>query len=136
MPKEPLVIEDILASKDGQRLLRLTGPLVLTTRFDFQVKVRADNWRTTCCRISAICLTWIRLASAGSPALRSRIRKTDAARKAAHQGRAQGHLRQLFTSSNRWPPPSRPASNPSVCNNKGGSKGRPLANGCKWFTPV
>ena len=43
MPQEPLVIEDIAGPKDGQRILRLTGPLILTTLFDFQAKVRADT---------------------------------------------------------------------------------------------
>jgi anti-sigma B factor antagonist len=46
MPQEPLVIEDIAGPKDGQRILRLTGPLVLTTLFDFQSKVRSDTSRT------------------------------------------------------------------------------------------
>jgi len=46
MPQEPLVIEDIAGPKEGQRILRLTGPLVLTTLFDFQSKVRADTSRT------------------------------------------------------------------------------------------
>jgi anti-sigma B factor antagonist len=45
MPQEPLVIEDFPGPKDGQRILRLTGPLVLTTLFDFQAKVRADDSR-------------------------------------------------------------------------------------------
>ena len=44
MPQEPLVIEDIVGPKDGQRILRLTGPLVLTTLFDFQSKVRSDTY--------------------------------------------------------------------------------------------
>lgn len=46
MPSEPLVIEDFLGPKQGQRVLRLTGPLVLTTLFDFQAKVRADTSST------------------------------------------------------------------------------------------
>jgi anti-sigma B factor antagonist len=46
MPQEPLAIEDIAGPKDGQRILRLTGPLVLTTLFDFQSKVRADDSQT------------------------------------------------------------------------------------------
>ena len=46
MPQEPLVIEDLAGPKEGQRILRLTGPLVLTTLFDFQSKVRADTSRT------------------------------------------------------------------------------------------
>ena len=46
MPQEPLVIEDIPGPKDGQRILRLKGPIVLSNLFDFQAKVRADNSRT------------------------------------------------------------------------------------------
>jgi anti-sigma B factor antagonist len=46
MPQEPLVIEDLAGPKEGQRILRLTGPLVLATLFDFQSKVRADSSRT------------------------------------------------------------------------------------------
>ena len=46
MPQEPLVIEDVTGTKDGQRLLRLRGPLVLATLFDFQAKVRADTSQT------------------------------------------------------------------------------------------
>lgn len=46
MPQEPLVIEDLAGPKEGQRILRLTGPLVLTTLFDFQSKVRADTSHT------------------------------------------------------------------------------------------
>lgn len=43
MPQEPLTIEDIPGPKDGQRVLRLAGPLVITTLFGFQAKVRANN---------------------------------------------------------------------------------------------
>jgi len=46
MPQEPLVIEDIAGPKEGQRILRLTGPLVLSTLFDFQSRVRADTSRS------------------------------------------------------------------------------------------
>src|SRR5712692_5275410 len=46
MPQEPLIIEDFAGPKEGQRILRLTGPLVLTTLFDFQSKVRTDASRT------------------------------------------------------------------------------------------
>src|ERR1700675_3498212 len=45
MPQEPLVIEDIPGPKDGQRILRLTGPLTMTNLFDFQSRVRADTSR-------------------------------------------------------------------------------------------
>jgi anti-sigma B factor antagonist len=46
MPQEPLVIEDLPGPKEGQRILRLSGPLVIATLFDFQARVRADNSRT------------------------------------------------------------------------------------------
>src|ERR1700730_9329144 len=45
MPQEPLVIEDIPGPKDGQRILRLTGPLVISNIFDFQSRVRSDTSR-------------------------------------------------------------------------------------------
>jgi len=43
MQQEPLVVEDLPGSLEGQRILRLTGPLLLSTLFDFQAKVRADK---------------------------------------------------------------------------------------------
>jgi anti-sigma B factor antagonist len=43
--QEPFVIEDLPGSKDGQRILRLRGPLLITTLFDFQAKVRASDAR-------------------------------------------------------------------------------------------
>jgi anti-sigma B factor antagonist len=46
MPQEPLVIEDLPGPKDGQRVLRLRGPLVINNLFDFQSKVRSDASRT------------------------------------------------------------------------------------------
>jgi len=46
MPQEPLVIEDLAGAKDGQRIFRLKGPLVINNLFDFQAKVRADNSRS------------------------------------------------------------------------------------------
>jgi len=45
MPQEPLSIEDVPGLKDGQRVLRLSGPLVIATLFDFQGRVRANNSR-------------------------------------------------------------------------------------------
>jgi anti-sigma B factor antagonist len=45
MPQEPLVIEDIPGPKDGQRILRLIGPLTMSTLFDFQSRVRTDTSR-------------------------------------------------------------------------------------------
>src|SRR4051794_40372205 len=43
MPLEPLAIEDVPGAKDGQRILRLTGPLTMSNLFDFQSKVRSDT---------------------------------------------------------------------------------------------
>jgi len=43
MPKEPLVIEDTPGPKEGQRVLRLDGPLVINNLFDFQTKVRTND---------------------------------------------------------------------------------------------
>ncbi|MGH9503052.1 MAG: STAS domain-containing protein [Terriglobales bacterium] len=45
MPQDPLVIEDIAGPKEGQRTLRLTGPLTMSTLFDFQSRVRTDTSR-------------------------------------------------------------------------------------------
>jgi anti-sigma B factor antagonist len=46
MPQEPLVIEDLAGPKDGQRTLRLTGPIIISNLFDFQARVRADKSHT------------------------------------------------------------------------------------------
>lgn len=46
MPQEPLVIEDLSSQKEQQRILRLTGPLVISNLFDFQSKVRTDTSQT------------------------------------------------------------------------------------------
>jgi anti-sigma B factor antagonist len=43
MREEPLVIEDLADPEKGRRVLRLTGPLVISNLFDFQAKVRSDN---------------------------------------------------------------------------------------------
>jgi anti-sigma B factor antagonist len=45
MPQESLVIEDLPGPKDGQRIMRLSGPLVIATEFDFQAKIRANSAR-------------------------------------------------------------------------------------------
>ena len=42
---DSLRIEDQPGNQAGQRVLRLDGPLVLTTVFDFQATVRADTSR-------------------------------------------------------------------------------------------
>jgi anti-sigma B factor antagonist len=43
MPQESLQIEDTSGSQQGQRILRLNGALVMTTMFEFQATVRADQ---------------------------------------------------------------------------------------------
>ena len=43
MPDQPLLIEDLPGSREGIRILRLSGPLTLSNIFGFQSKVRADN---------------------------------------------------------------------------------------------
>jgi anti-sigma B factor antagonist len=45
MRSDPLVIEDLPGPENGQRTLRLKGPLVMTTLFEFQSKVRTDKSR-------------------------------------------------------------------------------------------
>jgi len=45
MPDQPLHIEDLPGSREGIRILRLSGPLTLINLFGFQSKVRADNSR-------------------------------------------------------------------------------------------
>jgi anti-sigma B factor antagonist len=45
MRNEPLVIEDLPGPENGQRTLRLKGPLMMTTLFEFQAKVRTDKSR-------------------------------------------------------------------------------------------
>jgi anti-sigma B factor antagonist len=46
MQQDSLRIEDQPGTHSGQRVLTLDGPLVLTTVFDFQKTVRADNSRS------------------------------------------------------------------------------------------
>jgi anti-sigma B factor antagonist len=43
MKPESLTIEDVAGSQDGERILRLTGPLLLSNLFDFQTRVRTDK---------------------------------------------------------------------------------------------
>jgi anti-anti-sigma factor len=43
MKFEPLVIEDTPGSHDGERVLRLNGPLLLSNLFEFQSKARSDS---------------------------------------------------------------------------------------------
>jgi anti-sigma B factor antagonist len=43
MPQEPLQIEDVTGTPEGTRVLRLSGPIVLTNFFPFQSLVRAST---------------------------------------------------------------------------------------------
>lgn len=45
MPEQPLHIEDLPGSREGIRLLRLSGPLTLSNLFGFQSQLRADKSR-------------------------------------------------------------------------------------------
>lgn len=45
MADQPLQIEEFAGSREGIRILRLSGPLTLANVFGFQTKVRADNSR-------------------------------------------------------------------------------------------
>jgi anti-sigma B factor antagonist len=46
MPQEPLFIDDILGAKTGQRVLRLTGPIIINNLFDLQSRMRANKTQT------------------------------------------------------------------------------------------
>src|SRR5215469_4299543 len=46
MPSDTLRITDQPGAQPGQRVLTLNGPLVLTTMFEFQATVRADQSQT------------------------------------------------------------------------------------------
>jgi anti-sigma B factor antagonist len=43
MPNEPLLLEDLSDPASERRILRLTGPLIISNLFDFQAKVRANT---------------------------------------------------------------------------------------------
>jgi len=45
MPNQPLQIESLPGSREGIRILRLSGPLTLANVFGFQSTVRTDNSR-------------------------------------------------------------------------------------------
>jgi anti-sigma B factor antagonist len=49
-----LAIEDIAGPGPGQRILRLSGPLVISTLFDFQSKVRTDISRALILDFTAV----------------------------------------------------------------------------------
>ncbi len=43
MPQEPLQIEDVSGTPAGQRVLRLSGPILLSNFFQFQALVRSST---------------------------------------------------------------------------------------------
>lgn len=43
MPQEPLVIDDLLGAKHGQRILRLNGPIIINNLFELQARMRANK---------------------------------------------------------------------------------------------
>jgi anti-sigma B factor antagonist len=43
MKPESLTIEDVAGFQDGERILRLKGPLLISNLFDFQSRVRTDT---------------------------------------------------------------------------------------------
>ena len=43
MPQDPLNIEELSGTAEGQRVLRLTGPVLLSNFFPFQALVRANT---------------------------------------------------------------------------------------------
>jgi anti-sigma B factor antagonist len=45
MPQEPLHIEDVSGMPDGQRVLRLKGPVTISNFFEFQSLVRGNTSR-------------------------------------------------------------------------------------------
>ena len=46
MPQEPLHIEDVSGTTPGQRVLRLTGPILISNFFEFQSLVRGNTLPT------------------------------------------------------------------------------------------
>ena len=43
MPQEPLTIEDIGGPQNGECILRLRGPILISNLFDFQTRVRKNK---------------------------------------------------------------------------------------------
>ncbi len=52
--EEALVIEDLAGPYPGQRVFRLSGPLVISNLFEFQSKVRADTSQALILDFSAV----------------------------------------------------------------------------------
>ena len=43
MPQEPLHVEDVSGTRAGERVLRLSGPILLSNFFEFQALVRGST---------------------------------------------------------------------------------------------
>jgi anti-sigma B factor antagonist len=54
MPDQPLQVEETAGSREGVRILRLSGPLTLPNVFGFQSKVRADQSRALILDFAAV----------------------------------------------------------------------------------
>jgi anti-sigma B factor antagonist len=54
MPDQPLQVEETAGSREGVRILRLSGPLTLPNVFGFQSKVRADQSRALILDFTAV----------------------------------------------------------------------------------
>jgi len=54
MPDQPLVVESVAGSRDGLRILRLTGPLTLANLFEFQALLRAEKAAVTIVDLSNV----------------------------------------------------------------------------------
>ena len=54
MPQEPLQITDESLDAAGQRVLRITGPIVLSNLFEFQDTVRADTSQALMLEMSGV----------------------------------------------------------------------------------
>ena len=54
MRADPLNIEDLSGTQNGQRVLRLTGPIVINNMFQFQSMVRSDTSRNLILDLSAV----------------------------------------------------------------------------------
>ena len=54
MPQEPLRIEDIASPQQEQRVLRLTGPVVINNLFEFQSRIRSNTARRLIVDMAAV----------------------------------------------------------------------------------
>src|SRR5579862_2037866 len=54
MPQEPLQIEDIAGTADGQRIIRLNGPVTISNFFPFQAMVRSNTAKKLILDLSSV----------------------------------------------------------------------------------